>query len=73
MHLATSSTDLNSAHLSALTTSAALINDITSFTNMPFVYQLEHFVIVLQCSARQCAGDSFFNLLLPFFLLREDL
>lgn len=48
MHLVISSTDLNSAHLSALTTSAALKNGITSSTNMSFIYQPEHFVIVLQ-------------------------
>lgn len=66
MHPVISSTDLNSAHLSALTTSAALKNDITSSTNMPFIYQREYFVIVLQCSAWVSGGNSLFNLELPF-------
>lgn len=51
MHLVSSSTDLNSAHLSALATSAALKNGITSSTNIPFIYPLKYFVIVPQCSA----------------------
>ena len=49
----------------SLTISATLKNYITS-TNMSFIYQLEHFVIVLQCSAWACKGNSLFNLELLF-------
>lgn len=54
-------TDLNSAHLSALTTSAALKNGISGSSNLPFIYQPQH--LSLFCSAQhQCVG----KLLLKF-------
>lgn len=53
-------TDLNSAHLSALTTSAALKNGISCSSNLPFIYQPQH--LSLFCSQHQCVG----KLLLKF-------
>ena len=73
MHPATSSTGLNSAHLSALTTSAALKNDITQLHKYALRISAR---ALFHCSA-VLGMTVYWRLILQFitafFLLREDL